>query len=225
MFNVALRNNTKKFNRDTSNILYHSLLQIEKQQRDSKMAKRVLLFFLAITVLPHENGSLSCFVNSFQFRSASDNDVSSAKKILFQQAMNPLSVSKERLLVAFDESQNDKTLLGFGQIRPLGGDNDEVVYSELASLYVLPEHRKQGIGGALVEALLERHKASSSSSKRVGVCLLTLKPTAPFYETYGFHVASESERKQLPSSIQLEFKAGTALSMFLGNDLVCMIEQ
>jgi ribosomal protein S18 acetylase RimI-like enzyme len=179
------------------------------------MSKRVLLFLLAITVLP-QDGSLSCFVDGFQFRSAIDNDVSSAKKILFQQAMNPLSVSKERLLVAFDESQNAKPLLGFGQIRPLGE-----VYSELASLYVMPEHRKQGIGGALVEALLERHKASSSSKR---VCLLTLKPTAPFYETYGFHVASESERKQLPSSIQLEFKAGTALSMFLGNDLVCMIE-
>jgi N-acetylglutamate synthase-like GNAT family acetyltransferase len=168
-------------------------------------------FILFLGVLSQGIGSLG-----FQFRSAMDEDISAARKILLQQAMNPLSLSKENLLVAFDDDLDEQPLLGFGQIRPM--DND---YSELASLYVIPKRRKQGIGGAIVEALLERHKASSSKE----VCLLTLKPTVPFYETYGFQVASESERKKLPASLQFEFQAGNAVSLFLGNALVCMIQK
>ena len=133
----------------------------------------------------------------FEIRPAIDADVSTARKILLQQAMNPLSLSKENLLVAYDEKVLKDPLIGFGQIRPLD-DN----FSELASLYVVPERRKQGIGGAIVQALLERH-ATSRDPKRI--CLLTLKPTTSFYEPYGFKIASETERKQLPKSLQFEF--------------------
>ena len=152
---------------------------------------------------------------AFQFRSATVKDVSMAREIVFKQAMNPLSVSQKNLLVAYDETAAESPLLGFGQIRPLDDS-----YSELASLYVLPEHRHQGIGGAIVESLMKRH-AESTWTK---VCLLTLKPTASFYAEYGFQVACEEQRKQLPSSLQMEFKLGTALSAVLGNDLICMVQ-
>jgi N-acetylglutamate synthase-like GNAT family acetyltransferase len=154
-------------------------------------------------------------VTAFQFRSATVEDISMARKILIKQAMNPLSVSQKTLLVAYDETAAESPLLGFGQIRPL-----EDSYSELASLYVLPEHRHQGIGGAIVESLMKRHIEFTSTK----VCLLTLKPTTPFYEKYGFQVACEEQRKQLPNSLQMEFKLGLALSAVLGNDLVCMVQ-
>ena len=169
-----------------------------------------------------------CDIHSLQFRSATADDISLARKILLKEKMNPFGVSQDTLLVALaDESDVDgnnneassslssPAVLGFGQIRPL---NDE--YSELASLYVVPESRKKGIGGALVQNLLDRHVAMKQQQR---ICLLTLKPTTSFYEPYGFRVATESERKQLPSSIQLEYQAGLALSFLLGNDLVCMI--
>ena len=168
-----------------------------------------------------------CDIHSLQFRSATADDISLARKILLKEKMNPFGVSQDTLLVAFadetDDSSNNNeassssspAVLGFGQIRPL---NDE--YSELASLYVVPESRKKGIGGALVQNLLDRH---AEMKQRQRICLLTLKPTSSFYEPYGFRVATESERKQLPSSIQLEYQAGLALSFLLGNDLVCMI--
>jgi GNAT superfamily N-acetyltransferase len=206
--------------------------------------------------------------HGLEFRSATADDINQALKILLQQAMNPLGLSQETLLVVTASSEDDKAtktvwsdpkqqrssssssasswpLLGFGQIRPL---NDN--YSELASLYVRPDYRTQGIGTALVQQLLDRHNnhynnnkntkgnksssnlpLSSSSSqpptptlRPPQVCLLTLKPTAPFYEPLGFRVASDVERTQLPISIQLEYKAGQALSAFLGNDLICMIQ-
>jgi GNAT superfamily N-acetyltransferase len=151
---------------------------------------------------------------------------------MFQEAMNPLSISQERLLVAFDDNGNyPEMFLGFGQIRPLTTttnqekDNRNVEFSELASLYVFPEYRRQGVGGALVDELLQRHDASSSSTPTSKVCLLTLRPTVPFFQAHGFSIADDEERAQLPSTLQFEYTAGSILSAFLKNDLVCMIRR
>jgi N-acetylglutamate synthase-like GNAT family acetyltransferase len=156
-------------------------------------------------------------VDSYSIRAATPQEVTSARKILFQQAMNPFALSAETLLVASADSDGTNDLLGFGQIRTL----DEQ-YSELASLYVQPDRRNEKIGSAIVQALLDQHYADEHHSK---LCLLTLKPTIKFYEPFGFRVANEAERKMLPKAIQLEFKAGNALSFVLGNELVCMVEQ
>lgn len=142
------------------------------------------------------------------FREATSDDVFFARKILFQEAMNPLSVSMRTLLVAHDVENQD--ILGFGQIRPLDGQ-----YSELASLYVLPDYRGQGIGSSVVEELLKRHEDGTK------VCLLTLRPTTSFYEAHGFLPIESSN--DLPASVQFEFKAGSLISIVLGNDLVCMV--
>ena len=139
---------------------------------------------------------------------ATGNDVFLARKMLFQAAMNPLSMSTQTLLIAYNGQSED--MIGFGQIRPLNTE-----YSELASLYVLPNYRQLGVGSALVNELLARHEDHTK------VCLLTLEPTMPFYERHGF-VRIES-LEDLPSSVQFEFKAGSLISSFLGNDLVCMI--
>ena len=124
------------------------------------------------------------------------------------------------MLVAAEENDDDNStsdrVLGFGQIRPLNGE-----FSELASLYVLPEYRHQGIGSGLVKALLQRQQSNQEKSK---VCLITLKPTSGFYKSFGFQEVAEDQRKRLPKAIQVEYMAGKALSTFLGNELVCMIQ-
>jgi N-acetylglutamate synthase-like GNAT family acetyltransferase len=172
---------------------------------------------------------------SYSIRPATERDVSLARKILFQEKMNPLSISTQTMLVAakeidddsrssrptgkaanYSEDNNQDEVLGFGQIRPL---NQE--YSELASLFVFAEYRHQGIGRGLVKALLQRHQSNQEKSK---VCLLTLKPTSGFYKSWGFQEATDDQRKKLPKAIQLEYMAGKALSTFLGNELVCMIQ-
>jgi ribosomal protein S18 acetylase RimI-like enzyme len=163
---------------------------------------------------------------AWQFRSATNEDVAFARKTMMQQAMNPLSISKERLLVAYDDDDEQASksngcnlLLGFGQIRPLDDS-----YSELASLYVLPNQRGKGIGGALIQELLSRHDddkgINKSNNSERSVVLLTLRPTTPLYEKYGFEIVENIS--EMPMSLQLEYKAGSIVSAFLGNDLVCM---
>lgn len=149
-----------------------------------------------------------------EFRPATVADVSFAQKTMLRQAMNPLFISQQTLLVATMDSKDEKQLVvGFGQIRPLTPD-----YAELASLYVLPEYRKQGIGTALVEELLKRHDAENHQQKATAVCLLTLRPTIAFYAPHGFKVV-----QNIPEPLYFEFKVGSVISTLLGNDLVCMV--
>jgi N-acetylglutamate synthase-like GNAT family acetyltransferase len=173
------------------------------------------LLLLAWFSLTLKADAFSAF--SLAFRSATPNDVVTARKTMFQEKMNPLSISQDRLLVAFDDF-DERDLLGFGQIRPL----DEM-YSELASLYVKPENRQQGIGGALVQQLLRRHDEAESPTT---VCLLTLRSTTTFYEKHGFECMDKDEIKStMPSSFQFEYAAGSFVSSLLGNGLVCMIRR
>jgi len=140
--------------------------------------------------------------------------------------MNPLSITQENLVVAYDKDyfndDNDNDLLGFGQIRPLSDS-----HSELASLYVLPRCRRQGVGQLLIETLLQRHDEkytpnddSPAPEVTPVVCLLTLRPTMPLYEKFGFVEVTDTET--LPLMLQMEYKAGQALSKVLKNEIVCM---
>lgn len=148
-----------------------------------------------------------------QYRMANEEDIRFARKTLLANAMNPLSISGNSLLCAYDAKSNE--LLGFGQVRPL----DDGEWNELASLYVLPEYRSLGIGSAIVTNLLnrfdERHELSNSS-----VCLLTLRPTIQFYERFRFCVV---DKDNVPPPLKFELTAGTLISSILGNDIVCMV--
>lgn len=167
-------------------------------------------------------------VMAWSIRPATPADVSQARKILFQQLMNPLSISEETLLVACRRDDDDApedddkyAMIGFGQIRPLGNN-----FAELASLYVNPNYRQQGVGRGLVTALLERNDKENPSAAQQHVCLLTLRPTVPFYEPHGFQVVTNiEEQRRLPASLQLEYAAGSAISMVLGNEIVCMVQK
>jgi ribosomal protein S18 acetylase RimI-like enzyme len=175
-----------------------------------------------------------------QIRQASAEHVARARQILFKEAMNPLSISQEHLLVAIaakdssavtdfkssplldgsnSNQERERLLAGFGQIRPLD-DN----FAELASLYVLPEFRRMGIATRIITALLQRH--DDGASKGLAVCLLTLRPTVPLYEKHGFRVVNVNNKQQkdvLPRSLQFELAAGSVISAILGNDLVAMM--
>jgi N-acetylglutamate synthase-like GNAT family acetyltransferase len=126
-----------------------------------------------------------------------------------KELMNPLGIDHKRFLVA---TLKDAPI-GFGQIRELG-DNQ---LWELASLFVLPDHRSAGVGSALVHRLLDLHKAAGRPLE--SVYLLTLAPTIPFYKRNGFIRCTEDE---VPSAMAFEVAAGSAISAILGNKLVCM---
>lgn len=187
--------------------------------------RRMFSISVSLLFLHATDATAKMMVAAWQFRAASPKDVAFARKTMISQAMNPLSISKERLIVAFDDEKLTDTtgeaaaepdgMLGFGQIRPL-----DDLYAELASLFVLPKQRGKGIGGALVQELLSRHDAKYDGPKQPEVVLLTLRPTTPLYEKYGFEILNDVS--EIPLSLQFEYKAGSIVSAFLGNDLVCM---
>jgi ribosomal protein S18 acetylase RimI-like enzyme len=167
------------------------------------------LYFLILLLFQAMVGAAAFEV---QIRSAAADDVATARKILFKEAMNPLSVAKDRLLVANVVGSDTIVLAGFGQIRPVDEN-----YSELASLYVLPDFRRRGVATKLISTLLERHDAACEQRM---VCLLTLRPTTPLYEPHGFRVVPKQD---MPRALQFEYAAGSVISALLGNDLVCML--
>ena len=122
--------------------------------------------------------------------------------------MNPLSIRAERFEVA---TGPDDERLGWGQLRPLGDDG----LWELASVFVVPERRGEGIGSAVVRRLLATHAAAG---RRVeDVYLLTLARTRPWYEALGFGDAGD-----VPDALALEAAAGRAVTFALGEELVVL---
>ena len=160
------------------------------------------------------------------FCQATSKDVSEARRLILMAKMNPLSISEEHLVVARSarsnisdkEDDSEESFLGFGQIRPLTD-----AYSELASLYVLPQFRRRGIGMALTQELLNRHDAKFgkvNESVLPQVCLLTLRPTMKLYEKCGFREVKDMST--MPTMLQLEYQIGLIVSKLLSNELVCM---
>lgn len=147
---------------------------------------------------------------------ATPQDLKAARQVLFKLKMNPIIGTEADFFTA--KNSDDNSLVGFGQIRPLGRD-----HAELASVYVQPEFRRKGVATDLISALIGRHDAASPSPT---LCLLTLESTTPLYERFGFTVVSNSiEVRKLPRALQFELLVGKGISFFLKNSLACMVRR
>jgi ribosomal protein S18 acetylase RimI-like enzyme len=227
------------------------------------MAQRILFLWEAMLMYHH---LLLWQSQAWQFRMATSFDVQNARLMLLREWMNPMSVSRDNVLVVHDDedggmystTNHTTNLIGFGQIRPLSSSSSAPRlfsslsptpsspsathtasrYSELASLFVLPPYRHQGIGTAIVTELLRRYdfnsvnhyenQKSNDTSTINSLVLLTLRPTISFYERFGFHVMNNSswnDYSHLPTTFLLEYKLGQFISALLGNEIVCMIRQ
>ena len=90
---------------------------------------------------------------------------------------------------------------------------------ELASVYVVPNRRSEGIGKALVRSVLDQHKEFGRSNE--AVYALTLSSTVDWYaQNFGF-VAIE-DPNDVPKPMAFEVAAGTAITKLMGNQLVCL---
>ncbi|CAM9266574.1 unnamed protein product [Discosporangium mesarthrocarpum] len=141
------------------------------------------------------------------FRAGEPGDKVLIMKTLTGMLMNPLSVDTENFIVA--EEKGD--VVGFGQVRPVGGGN-----FELASLHVEEAHRGQGIGTALARRLLA---AFEDKANRADLYLLTLAGTTKFYNKIGF---VEVEAKDTPATLRAELAVGSFIQSFFGTSVVCM---
>ena len=95
---------------------------------------------------------------------------------------------------------------------------DERQLWELASVFVLEEHRHRGTGAAIVRRLLERHAARGLSA--ADIYLLTLASTAGWYEGLGFEQVSEP--RDVPEPMAFEVAAGRVVTGLIGAELVVM---
>ena len=163
-------------------------------------------------------GLRACDVSEGEgFRRATEADSALISQMVQGEKMNPLFQDPVNFLIAQDD---ENQVVGIGQIRPLGKQY------ELASLVVREDMRGNGIGTALVNELLERHKAKilavvadPDAMALPDVFLLTLKSSTPFYSRMGF---LEIPVSMAPMGMQMEAAAGGIVAKMSGGELTCM---
>ncbi len=82
----------------------------------------------------------------FSLRSATEDDFSAIRQLIWSVRINPAQLDWRRFVVAVDRSGK---ILGCGQLKPHQGG-----IVELASIAVLPEFRLRGIARAIIEHLI-----------------------------------------------------------------------
>ena len=106
----------------------------------------------------------------FGIRPAQAQDQQTIRALVRRERLDPTSLDWRNFLVAEDSNGR---VIGIGQVKPLPGAR------ELGSLAVVAEARRQGVGAALVHALLTREKGS--------LYLLCGDRRVPYYQKFGFH--------------------------------------
>jgi N-acetylglutamate synthase-like GNAT family acetyltransferase len=112
-------------------------------------------------------------------------------------------------------AEEDDAVIGIGQIKRHWDGTPE-----LASLVVAEDHRGQGVGSALVRALLERHTANHGEEHVYLFCLAQL---GAYYGRLGFRIVS---RQTLPWPLAVMHLLGNGLgqlSLLGGNKRIQII--
>ena len=129
---------------------------------------------------------------SISIRPASAADQPAITAIVRAARINPRDLDWRRFLVAEEQGR----VVGVGQVKPHGDRS-----RELASLAVIPERQGQGVGGALVRALLTREPGP--------VHLMCMDWLEPYYQRYGFRRLG---RDELPPSLRFVGRLAPALA-------------
>lgn len=91
---------------------------------------------------------------------------------------------------------------------------------ELASVYVKPKYRGQGIGTELVQRVLQQHiyDGQQKALPPCNIYCLTLSTTTSWYQkNFGFEIT-----KDIPASMTMEVMAGNMLTKLMGTELCCL---
>ena len=114
-----------------------------------------------------------------RLRTAADRDQATIRRIVRAAGINPTGLQWPRFIIAEDAGD----VVGVGQVKPHRDGT-----RELASIAVIPGRRRQGIGSAIVNALIEREHDE--------VLHLTCRSELQgFYERFGFQ---RIERREYP---------------------------
>ena len=143
---------------------------------------------------------------AISIRPARQEDQQTIVSYIRQAKINPRNIHWERFLVA---EENGK-VVGIRQVKIHARGTHEV-----ASGFVLPEYRRQGISARLMNEILSRGKGT--------LYLMCRDKRTPYYEQFGFR---QVDTNQLPSDFGKEYRLGimiTTLISVFGKDKVRII--
>ena len=131
-------------------------------------------------------------------RPARQEDQETIVSLIRQAKINPRNLHWQNFLVA----EKDGKVVGIRQVKVYPEGTREV-----ASGFVLPEYRRQGISAQLMKALLARETGP--------LYTMVNEKRSPYYEQFGFR---RVEMNQLPADFRKEYRIGrivtTLLSLF-----------
>ena len=139
-------------------------------------------------------------------RPARQEDQETIVSYIQQAKINPRNLHWQNFLVA---EENGKAI-GIRQVKV-----HEQGTREVASGFVLPEYRRQGISARLMKEILDRENGT--------LYLMCRDMRAPYYEQFGFRQADVS---QLPADFHKEYRIGrivTSLMSLFRKDKVRII--
>jgi N-acetylglutamate synthase-like GNAT family acetyltransferase len=105
-------------------------------------------------------------------RAATKDDFPAIRELIRRVNINPMALDWRRFVLAVDSSNN---MLGCGQLKPHGRH-----LTELASIAVVPEARKQGVARTIIDYLIAQAPRP--------LYLTCRSSLGPFYQRWGFAV-------------------------------------
>lgn len=135
---------------------------------------------------------------AIHIRSAREEEQETIVSFIRQAKINPRNLHWQNFLVA----EENGSVVGVRQVKVHAGGTREV-----ASGFVLPGYRRQGISAQLMKEILRREQST--------LYLMCRDRRAPYYEPFGFRRVEPGE---LPSDFRKEYRIGrivtTLLSLF-----------
>jgi len=128
-------------------------------------------------------------------RPAQQEDQETIVSYVRQAKLNPRNLHWQNFLVA----EEDHKIIGIRQVKTHAQGTREV-----ASGFVLPEYRRQGISARLMKELLARENAP--------LYTMVNEKRAPYYEQFGFR---RIEVSQLPSDFLREYRIGRIVTSLM----------
>jgi N-acetylglutamate synthase-like GNAT family acetyltransferase len=134
-------------------------------------------------------------------RSAHADEGTIIKAMIRSERLDPLNIHWQNFLVATEGER----IVGIGQVKPYRSGR------ELGSLAVVPDRRKTGVAGALINALMARENGP--------LLLFCLAFREPFYAKFGFRRVGLAD---LPGEFKLKYAVGVVFTRLIGQRVIAM---
>ena len=139
--------------------------------------------------------------SAYFIRNARADEEPIIRKMIRSEHLDPLNVHWQNFLVA----ESKQGIIGIGQVKPYPSGR------ELGSLVVVPDQRQNGVGGALINALIAREGGP--------LLLFCLAFREPYYGKFGFQRIG---LRDLPGEFKLKYAAGSFFARLFWRRLIVM---